>query len=74
MIKPCPMCLGRPVNHVLARLINGPCSYCAGTGKVNTELTCKCGRPAVQLVETVRVCTRFECSKEVMENKTNIPA
>lgn len=67
MLRPCPMCHGRPVNNVFARLSNGPCTYCGGLGCVDTEAVCKCGRPAVIKIKDTKVCTRFECGKELLE-------
>ena len=75
MIRICPMCRNRQVNNVHARLANGPCDYCAGLGHVNTEISCKCGRPGVLSIRDKAekflgaVCTRFACGKALLEGK-----
>lgn len=68
-IKLCPMCGGRPTNSVFARLRNPPCDFCGGGGKVDTELVCSCGRPAVRKTNGKDHCTRFECGKAALEQK-----
>lgn len=67
MIKPCPICKGRPVNTVLSRLINGVCELCNGLGKVDTEKICECGRPATKTLAGKEVCTRYECGLKAIE-------
>lgn len=69
-IKICPMCKGRPRNDVFSRLISRTCELCAGRGRVDTELKCVCGRPAVHKINTMQVCTRMECQKIAFEQKS----
>jgi hypothetical protein len=66
-LKKCPMCFGRPINDVMARISSRPCSFCGGLGVLNTEASCKCGRPAVRKLNSVGICTRFECGRAVLE-------
>ena len=63
MLNTCPMCRGRQVNKVLARLISGPCDLCGGRGQVDTDLVCECGRPAVREVNNKKLCTRKKCGE-----------
>lgn len=69
MIRLCPMCQGRPVNYPMTRVKNPPCDFCGGQGEVNTELSCKCGRPATRKTNGINHCTRFECGKAALEHK-----
>lgn len=69
MIKLCPMCKGRPVNNVLARISNGPCTYCGGHGTVDRDKMCTCGRPAVRKTNGIEHCTWFDCGKAALEAK-----
>lgn len=64
--KPCPICRGRafevnPRSHAI-----GGCSTCNGTGRVDIEHRCMCGRPAVIPIADTVVCTRKECSDRAL--------
>lgn len=69
MLVKCPMCQGHPVNTVLSRILNAPCDFCGGKGQVDTVSVCRCGRPAIRLIEEAKICTRFACLNEVLEEK-----
>jgi hypothetical protein len=68
-LKICPMCKGRPVNQIHARIGSAPCDLCNGMGVLNTEAMCKCGRPAVVKLNGVEICTRWQCGKALLEQK-----
>lgn len=65
-LRTCPMCKGRHPNNVFARILSTPCDFCGGLGVLDTESSCKCGRPAVRKLNENKICTRYECAKEVL--------
>jgi hypothetical protein len=69
VIHLCPICAGREVNDVKAHFKSGPCNLCGGTGHVDPDKVCICGRPAVLQIEGTKVCTRVECQRIVFEKK-----
>lgn len=48
------------------------CLTCDGTGSVNTEYRCRCGRPAVRPVADTVVCTRQECTNRALGLVNNV--
>lgn len=70
VVKICPMCCGRQRNYVLARLISKECDFCGGKGTVDNEQICRCGRPAVQKINGLLACTRYDCRKLALGAKT----
>lgn len=70
MIRPCPTCRGRGVNDVFARISSPNCNMCNGSGKVDGDNVCRCGRPAVILIGDTLTCTRVAC-QDVVLGKVN---
>lgn len=66
MNTPCPVCRGIKfwVNPRMNTI--DACTTCDGTGSVNPEYRCGCGRPAVRPIADEVVCTRDECMAKAM--------
>lgn len=69
-VKICPMCRGRQRNYVNARILSKECDFCGGSGVVDVEQICVCGRPGVQKINGLTACTRYECKKSALDAKT----
>lgn len=75
MVAICPLCRSRNWNDVRGQFISSPCEFCGGSGKVDTEVICNCGRPAISVIrdEEEKVlgytCTHFDCGKRLLEAK-----
>lgn len=67
MIRPCPLCLGKMDVRPLDQKYIRKCTMCDGLGKVNTENTCECGRPAVVLIGDTLVCTTKACQEKAVK-------
>ena len=68
-IKICPICTGKPWNDVFTRIFSKSCELCGGKGQIDTSLMCRCGRPAVESINNIKVCTRIDCQKVAFERK-----
>jgi hypothetical protein len=55
------MCRGNKFVIDPRKTVDGPCPTCGGTGTVNIEFRCRCGRPAVIPVADTVVCTFARC-------------
>jgi hypothetical protein len=66
MTKPCPRCNGRgfTVEPFIQRS-DQFCRWCGGKGQIDPEKICKCGRPAVQILDGKEVCIIGDCGKVV---------
>lgn len=71
-VKLCPMCRGRQTNNVFARIISGPCDYCGGQGKLETNRMCECGRPAVKRTNEIWHCARLQCGEQALKGQKNV--
>lgn len=65
MKSPCPMCQGRQLTTPHARIKSFPCWYCNGTGEVDPDFSCECGRPAVVQMGDRRLCCSIDCNNRV---------
>ena len=67
MVVMCPNCRGMGfVISVFTSKADTSCSWCDGKRKVDTEQTCKCGRPAVRMTGMVLTCTHKRCIDQVL--------
>jgi hypothetical protein len=67
MKRRCPNCLGykflvSPRVHMKV----ADCVMCMGTGFVNPDYVCKCGRPGLRQVADQIVCTANRCADDAM--------
>lgn len=63
----CPICRGHKFVIDPRKVIDGKCLTCDGTGNVNIEFRCQCGRPAVRNAATQLVCTDERCTNKVLK-------
>jgi hypothetical protein len=61
MKQVCPNCKGRFVLKAFSQKGENPCELCDGTGFVNPDYVCECGRPGMKTAGAVVVCTQEQC-------------
>ena len=61
MNVPCPICFGKVYILTSARLADPVCPMCGGTGQIDPDMICDCGRPAVRAVADTFVCGEDAC-------------
>lgn len=69
-IVTCPKCRGTGFISQQSAAKREPfCNMCSGFKKVNTDIMCKCSRPAIQKINGLLVCTREDCVKRATDGK-----
>ena len=82
MLVKCPVCKGNPLaqTNAFEQLQDWPCMMCLGLGKVDNEIKCVCGRPAIRYAGMLLVCSNDDCvntalgvqeTKDAKENFAN---
>jgi len=68
MIVKCPTCHGFPfaIASGNQHFQDWPCQMCLGSGKVDNEHVCYCGRPAIRQVGDTLICSSDECVDKVL--------
>lgn len=69
-IVDCPRCRGNGFASIQAEsFIDPACGMCFGAGIIDTDLSCKCGKPAVRRVKDSNICGNSKMCVERAEGK-----
>lgn len=69
MREVCPNCRGRFVLDAFAQKRENPCGLCDGSGFVNPDYVCDCGRPGMITAGAIVVCTQEQCFERAMKDQ-----